>query len=62
MMPAERLARAGRIVVLLVMAILLAGQPAAAAGPIAHREVLANGIVLLVAERPAVPIVAVRAD
>src|SRR3989449_10321981 len=33
----------------------------AAAAPIAHREVLPNGIVLLVAERPAVPIVAVRA-
>lgn len=31
-----------------------------AAAPLAHREVLPNGIVLLVAERPAVPIVAVR--
>jgi predicted Zn-dependent peptidase len=31
-----------------------------AASPLAHREVLPNGIVLLVAERPAVPIVAVR--
>jgi zinc protease len=31
-----------------------------AATPLAHREVLPNGIVLLVAERPAVPIVAVR--
>jgi len=30
------------------------------AAPIAHREVMPNGIVLLVAERPAVPIVAVR--
>ena len=30
------------------------------AAPLAHREVLPNGIVLLVAERPAVPIVAVR--
>src|SRR5438270_13104748 len=38
---------------------LLAAGPAAAA-PLAHREVLSNGIVLLVAERPAVPIVAVR--
>jgi len=38
---------------------LLAAGPAAAA-PLAHREVLPNGIVLLVAERPAVPIVAVR--
>ena len=45
----------------LVLALLLVpftGAPAA--GPIAHREVLPNGIVLLVAERPAVPIVAVR--
>ena len=32
----------------------------APAAPIAHREVLPNGIVLLVAERPGVPIVAVR--
>lgn len=38
---------------------LLLAAPAAAA-PLAHREVLPNGIVLLVAERPAVPIVAVR--
>src|SRR5207247_8915808 len=33
----------------------------AAAAPIAHREVLPNGVVLLGAGRPAVPIVAVRA-
>jgi len=32
----------------------------AAAAPLAHREVLANGMVLLVAERPAIPIVVVR--
>ena len=32
----------------------------ASAGPIAHREVLPNGVVLLVAERPAIPIVVVR--
>jgi zinc protease len=38
---------------------LLAATPAAAA-PLAHREVLPNGIVLVIAERPAVPIVAVR--
>lgn len=47
--------------VLLAVVLLLghvAGVPAAA--PLAHREVLPNGIVLLVAERPAVPIVAVR--
>jgi len=42
--------------------LMLLGLAApAAAAPIAHREVLPNGIVLLVAERPAVPIVAVRA-
>jgi zinc protease len=39
--------------------LLITAAPAAAA-PLAHREVLPNGIVLLVAERPAVPIVAVR--
>jgi len=45
-----------------VAALLLAvvAPTAKAAPPIAHREVLPNGIVLLVAERPAVPIVAVR--
>ena len=45
--------------VLVVLALLLA-VPAGAAKPIANREVLPNGIVLLVAERPAVPIVVVR--
>ncbi len=45
---------------LAVPALLLVLPTAAGAGPIAHREVLPNGIVLLVAERPAVPIVAVR--
>lgn len=46
----------------LVLMIVLAGWLPAAptAAPLAHREVLPNGIVLLVAERPAVPIVAVR--
>ncbi len=44
---------------LLLAALLLIAAPALAA-PLAHREVLPNGIVLLVAERPAVPIVAVR--
>ncbi|MBI4247492.1 MAG: insulinase family protein [Candidatus Rokubacteria bacterium] len=45
----------------LVIAIgLLAAAAPAAAAPLAHREVLPNGLVLLVAERPAVPIVAVR--
>jgi len=46
-----------------LVAVLLTGLlSAATAGgaPLAHREVLPNGIVLLVAERPAVPIVAVR--
>ena len=46
-------------VILAVVLLLLAG-PAQAAGPLAHREVLANGAVLLVAERPAIPIVVVR--
>ena len=32
----------------------------ATAGPLAHREVLPNGVVLLVAERPTIPIVVVR--
>ena len=44
---------------LMVLAAWPTGKPAAAT-PLAHREVLPNGIVLLVAERPAVPIVAVR--
>jgi len=44
----------------LVLLLLLGLAAPAAATPLAHREVLANGIVLLVAERPAVPIVAVR--
>src|SRR5438093_9890811 len=50
--------RALTVVLLLVVLADLASLEAAA--PIAHREVLPNGIVLLVAERPAVPIVAVR--
>jgi zinc protease len=45
---------------LVTLAIVLLGSVPAAAGPIAHREVLPNGIVLLVAERPAVPIVVAR--
>jgi len=56
-------ARAGRTRIALAAVVALAGAvgsgPAVAA-PLAHREVLPNGIVLLVAERPAVPIVAVR--
>jgi zinc protease len=46
-------------VILAVLLLLLAG-PASAAGPLAHREVLPNGAVLLVAERPPIPIVVVR--
>ena len=42
-----------------MIAVLAAGSAAPAPLPLAHREVLPNGIVLLVAERPAVPIVAV---
>jgi zinc protease len=50
-----------RALAALVVAVLpVAGAPTSVAGPIAHRETLPNGIVLLVAERPAIPIVAVR--
>jgi zinc protease len=45
---------------LVVAALVAVGAAPATAAPIAHREVLPNGLVLLVAERPAVPIVAVR--
>jgi zinc protease len=46
---------------LVVAALLLAAASTpAASAPLAHREVLPNGIVLLVAERPTVPIVVVR--
>ena len=45
-----------RLLLLFVLLVIPAAAPAAA--PLAHREVLPNGIVLLVAERPAVPIVA----
>ncbi|HZE36087.1 MAG TPA: pitrilysin family protein, partial [Candidatus Eisenbacteria bacterium] len=48
--------RLGLTMCLLVAALVI---PAAAA-PLAHREVLPNGAVLLVAERPAIPIVVVR--
>jgi zinc protease len=44
---------------LAAVVVLLVATGAAPAPPV-HREVLPNGIVLLVAERPAVPIVAVR--
>ncbi|HKA63651.1 MAG TPA: pitrilysin family protein [Methylomirabilota bacterium] len=44
--------------VILLLALL--AVPALAAPPLAHREVLPNGAVLLVAERPAIPIVVVQ--
>ena len=50
-----------RLIALALVALLLPLAAPASAAPIAHREVLPNGIVLLVAERPGVPIVAVRA-
>ncbi len=49
-----------RPVALVLVAALLGVAAPVPAAPIAHREVLPNGIVLLVAERPSVPIVAVR--
>jgi zinc protease len=48
--------RLGLTMSLVVAALVL---PAAAA-PLAHREVLPNGVVLLVAERPVIPIVVVQ--
>lgn len=48
--------RLGLTMYLLAAALVI---PAAAA-PLAHREILPNGVVLLVAERPAIPIVVVR--
>jgi zinc protease len=54
--------RATRALLALLL-VLLSLAPAASApsgGSLAHREVLPNGIVLLVAERPAIPLVAVR--
>jgi zinc protease len=48
------------IPVALAVVVLLFTAPDATPAPAVHREVLPNGIVLLVAERPAVPIVAVR--
>ena len=47
-------------VLLLVLVAITVVPTVPGAAPLAHREVLPNGIVLLVAERPAVPIVAVR--
>ena len=49
--------------VLAVVPLLLIGTlpPSAVGAPLAHREVLQNGVRLLVAPRPAIPIVVVRA-
>src|SRR5205814_4709373 len=49
-----------RSLVLVVVSLLVTTWATDAATPLAHREVLPNGMVLLVAERPAVAIVAVR--
>lgn len=46
---------------IVALLLLLAAAPAAAGTLDAHREVLPNGLTLLVVERPAIPIVAVRA-
>jgi zinc protease len=53
-------ARPLALLLLVALALTLVPAPPATGAPIAHREVLPNGIVLLVAERPGVPIVAVR--
>jgi zinc protease len=50
--------RRARVLAILVLAVALA-VPAGGA-PLAHREVLANGIRLLVAPRPAIPVVVLR--
>src|SRR6266850_7090557 len=49
-----------RSLALVVVSLLVATWATDAATPLAHREVLPNGMILLVAERPAVSIVAVR--
>ena len=49
-----------RLAVAVVALLVALTATPALAKPIAHREVLPNGLVLLVAERPSVPIVAVR--
>jgi zinc protease len=53
--------RMRRPTLIALVAMALLAPCSVAAAPIAHREVLPGGIVLLVAERPGVPIVAVRA-
>src|SRR5439155_824630 len=58
--PLPQAVRLGSMKGSLALLLLLGLAPTATAAPIARREVLPNGVVLLVAERPAVPIVAVR--
>jgi len=48
------------LAMLLLLAFVGGGPAGAAAPPLAHREVFANGLRVLVAPRPAVPIVVVR--
>jgi zinc protease len=52
--------RRALLALLLIVLSLVPTGSAPASGPLAHREVLPNGIVLLVAERPAIPLVTVR--
>jgi zinc protease len=56
----SRASRTGIALAAVAALVTALGARPAGAAPLAHREVLPNGIVLLVAERPAVPIVAVR--
>ena len=50
-----------RLVLGVVLGVLALAARGVEPAPLAHREILPNGIVLLVAERPGVPIVAARA-
>lgn len=52
--------RRGAVAALVALVVTLPAPSARAASAAAHREVLPNGIVLLIAERPAVPIVSMR--
>lgn len=45
---------------MVILLIWLLAVPASAAPPLAHREILPNGAVLLVTERPAIPIVVLQ--
>src|SRR5262249_24252145 len=47
-------------VVSIALALLMVVPPLMSAEPLAHRGGLSNGVLLLVAERPAIPIIAVR--